>query len=148
MVCLLPVLAMGSPWRLFGFPVPSGRKLRTWCALFGAAVAAGLFAADNIVAFAAIDAIAAWLVLSRPRGDAQLAIGLLFVGMLFLHIGFFIASWMQPGSYDAIGYANFNRLLGWLQWAFLALWGGSDAVARIVRDSRGGSDTPLARDGL
>ena len=148
MVCLLPLLAMGSPVRLMGFPVPAGRKLRTWVALFGAAVAAGLFAADNIVAFAVIDAAGAWLVLSAPRGETQRAIGLLFVGMLFLHIGFFIASWMQPGSYDAIGYANYNRLLGWLQWAFLALWGGSDALARIVRDNRVAGDPPLARDGL
>ena len=148
MVCLLPLLAMGSPVRLFGFPVPSGRKLRTWLALFGAAVAASFFAADNIIAFAVIDAIGAWLVLGHPRGETQRAIGLLFVGMLFLHIGFFIAGWMQPGSYDATGYANYNRLLGWLQWAFLALWGGGDAVARIIRDSRGGDDSLLARDGL
>lgn len=148
MVCLLPLLAMGSPVRLFGFPVPSGRKLRAWLALFCAALAAGLFPADNIPAFAAIDAVAGWFVLSHPRGETQRAIGLLFVCMLFTHLGFFTASWLQPGARDLVGYANFNRLLGWLQWACLALWGGSDAMGYLVRGWRAAGDTPPVRNGL
>lgn len=148
MICLLPLLAAGSPVRLSGFPVPYGPKLRTWLVLFGAAVVGMVVQPENIPAFAAIDAVAGWLVLAHPRGDAQRAIGLLFVSMLFIHIGFFIACWLQPGAHDFVGYATFNRLLGWLQLACLASWGAGDVLGNFVHRVRDSRNSTLARDGV
>lgn len=130
MVCLLPLLAAGSPMRLAGVHIPWGKRGRTWLVLFCAGFAGTLFAAELIFAFAAIDGVAAAMVLKRPRGEAQRAIGLLFVGMLFVHLGFYLACRMQPGPHDFTVYAQINRLLGWLQWACLLSWGVGYAVAR------------------
>ena len=162
MVCLLPVLAMGSPWRLFGFPVPSGRKLRTWAALFGAAVAAmfvpGLHIGplvdglptylNELPAYALIDTVAGMAVLNNPRGQTQRAIGTLFICMLASHITFFVACWLQPGAHNFQGYVELNRLFGWLQWSLLALWGGVDVLGSVIRGHGRGSYSLAAGEGI
>ncbi len=132
MVCLLPLLAVGSPVRLWGVHIPAGRKGWTWLVLFCSALAAGLFSGAVVWPFAVIDATAAFFVLKRPRGEAQRAIGTIFIMMLFLHLGFYLACRMQPGPHDFNGYAQANRWLGWLQLACLATWGGIDAFGRLV----------------
>ena len=147
MLCLLPLLAAGTPMRVCGVPVPWGQKARTWAALMGAGMVAGLFPYNAIPAFAVIDFAAGVIVLKRPQGEAQRAIGLLFIGMLFVHVGFFLACWLQPGAKDWTSYAEFNRLLGWLQFACLASWGAADAVGGIVRSAWGGGDQIHARNG-
>lgn len=148
MVCLLPLLAVGSPLRLWGVHIPWGKRGRTWLILFGAAVIGGFFSAGNIMAFAAIDAVSAWLVLKHPRGESQKAIGLIFVMMLCVHIGFYVACRMQPGPHDVEGYAAFNRLLGWLQWAFLLSWGATSAVVRFVHNRRASRNVLASEDGV
>ena len=162
MVCLLPLLAMGSPARLFGFPVPSGRKLRTWLAMFGAGLAGALVPGlhlpalvdglpvylNELPAYALIDTIAGMMVLNNPRGQTQRAIGTLFVCMLASHISFFVACWLQPGPHDVIGYTDFNRLLGWLQWACLALWGGGDVLRFVLFGGWRASYSVAAREGV
>ncbi len=148
MVCLLPLLAVGSPLKLWGVHIPFGKRGRTWLILFGAALAGGFFDAGNIMAFAAIDAVAVYLVLKRPRGEAQKAIGLIFAMMLCVHIGFYVACHMQPGPHDVEGYAAYNRLLGWLQWAFLFSWGASSAVVRFVRNRRASGGVLVSGDGV
>ncbi len=148
MVCLLPLLAVGSPVRLWGVHIPAGRKGWTWLVLFSAAMAAGLFTGTAVWPFAVIDALAAFLVLKRPRGEAQRAIGTLFIMMLFLHLGFYLACRLQPGPHDFLGYVQFNRLLGWLQWACLATWGGVDALDRLVVHWRSARGLLADRDGV
>ena len=140
MVCLLPLLAIGSPLRFWGVPVPWGARGRVWLALFGSSLAALVFAPFGIFAFAAIDGIAAALVLKRPRGETQRAIGLLFVAMLFAHLGFYLALRLQPGPHDYTAYTQFNHLLGWLQWACLLSWGIGYAVERSAGTRRAAGD--------
>ena len=148
MVILLPILAVGSPLRLWGIPMPTGRKGWTWLVLFCAALAGSLFTAESVWSFAVIDAMAGFFVLQRPRGEAQRAIGILFIMMLFLHLGFNLAVRLQPGPHDFMGYAQFNRLLGWLQWACLASWGVGDVLVRLVVYRRDGRDLLAAGDGV
>lgn len=148
MVILLPLLAVGSPVRIWGVHMPAGRKGWTWLVLFCSALAGGLFAGTSVWPFAVIDAVSAWFVLKRPRGEAQRAIGTIFIMMLFLHLGFYLACRLQPGPRDFLGYVYWERSLGWLQWACLASWGIGDAMGRLVV-YRGDSRGLLAdRDGL
>lgn len=140
MVCLLPLLAIGSPVRFWNIAVPWGARGRAWLALFGASCAALLLAPFGIFAYAAIDGIAAAIVLKRPRGEAQRAIGLLFVAMLFAHLGFYLALRMQPGPHDYTAYVQFNQLLGWLQWACLLSWGIGYALERLRGARSAGGD--------
>lgn len=147
MVCLLPLLAVGSPVSLWGVRLPSGMKGKTWLVLFSASLAGMLFDASAIMAFLAIDALGAFFVLQRPRGETQRAIGILFIMMMFLHLGFYAACRLQPGPHDLTGYANFNRLLGWLQWACLAFWGVGDALVRLVMDRGPSRDLVAHRNG-
>ena len=146
MVCLLPLLAAGSPRQVFGFPIPWGAKLRTWVVLFAASLAAWVVISP--VSYGVIDAIAGYLVLRHPRGEAQRAIGFLFVGMLGTDIGFFAASALYPGPHDLAGYLNFSALLGWLQWACLAAWGAGDVLKGVVHTIRHGRNPVSARDGF
>lgn len=149
MICTLPLLAVGSPVRFLGVRMPWGQKARTWVALFGASIAAWLVKLDNPAsAYAVIDALAAYLVLRKPLGEMQRAIGVLFIGMLGIDVGFASACWLQPGPHDYGGYTAFNQLMGWLQWACLASWGGGDALASRLIFNRRGSSYPLSgRDG-
>ena len=147
MVCLLPLLAVGSPVRLWGVHLPSGRKGWTWLVLFGASLAALMFSGPSVWPFAIIDGLAGYFVLRRPRGEAQRAIGILFIMMLFLHLGFNLAVRLQPGPHDFLGYVMANRLLGWLQWACLASWGVGDALVRLVVYRRAGGGLVANRDG-
>ena len=147
MVVLLPLLAAGSPVRLWGVRLPSGPKAQAWLVLFGASVAALLFSGESIWPFAIIDGLAGYLVLRRPRGEAQRAIGTVFIMMLFLHLGFYLAGRLQPGPHDFLGYVMANRLLGWLQWAILASWGVGDAVNRLVVYRRTAGSLVANRDG-
>lgn len=146
MVCILPLLAIGSHKRPFGVSIPWGSRGRTWLILAGAAFAAYVFAPLGIFAFAAIDGLSAALVLKRPRGEAQKAIGLLFVAMLFTHLGFYIAIRLQPGPPDYSMYTDFNQALGWLQWSCLFSWGIGYAVERFAR-VRGSAGNLLADRG-
>ena len=148
MICLLPLMAIGSPARLWGIPMPLGRRGRTWAAMFGAGLAASMFSPFSIPAFALIDGIAGYIVLKRPRGETQRAIGLLFVAMLFIHVGFFTACWLQPGAQDFMGYALVNRYIGWLQLACLALWGSMNALGFAIRGRSDADHPPLAKDGF
>ena len=147
MVVLLPLLAVGSPVRLWGVHLPSGSKGRTWLVLFSASVAAMLFSADSVWPFAIIDGLAGYFVLRHPRGEAQRAIGTIFIMMLFLHLGFYLACRLQPGPHDFLGYVMANRLLGWLQWACLASWGVGDAINRLVVYRRTAGGLVAHRDG-
>lgn len=133
LAAMLPLLAIGERRWIVGVPVPWGPLARAWLALAGASFAAGFFSYDSVRTFAAIDFIAACIVLSSPRGEAQRLIGFLFGGMVFAHAGFYssIAGRMQLGPEDFMGYGMLNQHLGWLQLAAL-LSGGIYAAYRSL----------------
>lgn len=115
----------------------AGPKLRVWLAMLGASIAALLLPAlpigapppiGTIAAYIAIDFIAACIVLKSPAGWVQRAIGGLFAGMLFFHIGFFVAS---DGS-NVVAYVDKLTAIGWVQWACLFAWGLFDAGKAVV----------------
>ena len=147
MVVLLPLLAVGSPLSVWGVRLPFGRKGWTWAVLFASAIAAGQMPGDNVWPFAIIDGLGAYFVLRHPRGEGQRAIGTIYIMMLFLHLGFYLACRLQPGPHDFLGYVMANRLLGWLQWACLALWGAGDAFVRLVVYRRAVGGLVAGRDG-
>ena len=152
MVCLLPLLAVGSSKRLWLIPVPWGAKARTWLALIGAGIVGRVIGYPQElpaeVVWAGIDGLAALAVVYPPKGEAQRAIVLLLIAMMMASLGFFIAGLLQPGPRDYSGIAWFDELLGWIQWACLLSWGVGDALEGVVRRAVPVGYPPLARDGL
>ena len=102
-------------------PFMRGRQmLRVWVAMFGASVAAHF--AQDVVAYIAIDAICAALIMARPSGVAQKAIGALFVLMVMFDLGFYLSPQTDWGAF-----AGSLSAVGWVQWFILAGWTGHDA---------------------
>ena len=116
-------------------PLMRGHEmLRTWLAMFGASVAALLV--QDVVAYIAIDAIAGAIVMARPSGLAQKAIGALFVLMVMFDLGFYLSPHADWGLF-----ASALSAVGWVQWVILGAWSGHAAWGRY----RGWAD---ARNGL
>lgn len=119
-------------------PFLRGRpKLRTWCAMAGAS-AATLYV-QGPVGYVAIDALAAVVVISRPAGLAQKAIGTLFALMMIFDLVYALTARANPELF-------YNSLiaLGWVQWAILGAWIGHDYVGRYLRWASVGNGPPAA----
>lgn len=115
-------------------PLLRGNQMRrTWVAMFGASVATYFF--HGVTAFIAIDAIAAALVIARPSGLAQKAIGALFVCMLLFDLGFYLSPQENVDLFRAILIG-----IGWFQWFILLGWTGHDYWRRY----RDWSDAPYS----
>lgn len=105
-------------------PLMRGRqKLRTWGAVFGASLAT--YFVQDPVGYLAIDAIAAAIVVARPSGLPQKAIGGLFVFMLMFDLGFVLSPHKGWDLFVALSTA-----VGWVQWLILGAWAGHDAWGR------------------
>jgi hypothetical protein len=105
-------------------PVMRERQmLRVWLAMFGASVAT--FFVHDAVSYMAVDAIAAAIVMARPAGLAQRAIGALFIWMMMLDLGFYLSTHDGWELFVAL-----STLTGWLQWLILGTWAGHDAWRR------------------
>ncbi len=111
-------------------------KIRTWIALFASSIAA-LIASHHVAdwdglmrSYILIDGLAAWVVLIRPAGAAQRAIGLCYFVMILSHIGLVGAS--LGGRVDTASYDSLQGALGWAQFAILCLWSAWDVGKAIV----------------
>lgn len=93
--------------------------LRTWLAMFGTSI--GALLVQDVVAYIAIDAVCAAIVMARPSGLAQKAIGALFILMVMFDLGFFLSPRADWGMF-----ANSLSVVGWVQWAILGVWAGHD----------------------
>jgi hypothetical protein len=91
--------------------------------MFGASMAT--YVVHDAVGYLAIDAIAAAIVVARPAGLPQKAIGLLFVWMMMFDLGFLLS---PHAGWDL--FAALSTGIGWLQWCILAGWEGHDALRR------------------
>lgn len=109
-------------------PMMRGNQmLRTWVAMFGASVLA--WVVQDVVAYIAIDAVCAAIIMARPSGLPQKAIGALFTLMVMFDLGFFLSP-----SADWSLFAGALSAVGWVQWAILVGWTGHD----FWRDYRNG----------
>lgn len=82
-------------------------------------------------AYIAIDLAAAALILIRPAGIAQKAIGFCFAVMVLAHIGVVGASLSGP-VHTAI-YDDLNTRLGWAQFLILLMWSCTDVGKTALR---------------
>lgn len=121
----------------FAWDVRPWHRVRTWLALFGAGYL-GHLANRNIgnvdalmTAYIALDLAAAAIVLVRPAGIAQKAIGLCFAVMVLAHVGVVFATAIGPIS--TVVYDDLNARLGWAQFLILLLWSCDDVGKAIVR---------------
>jgi len=130
MVFALPLM-FGMGWRA---------KCRTWAALMGASLASIVL--PYAAAFMVIDLLAGAMVLRRPAGCGQRAIGLIFAGMALFDIGFIIA-----GQHDVQAFTGFMVSLGWLQFAILFAWGGYDHWGHHLRRGWAACGLPLVDAG-
>lgn len=114
--------------------------LRTWAAMFGASIAA--LYSPSLAGYMVIDGIAAAIIMSRPAGLPQRAIGALFALMMVFDLGFYLSP--QQG-WDLFVAAS--TAIGWVQWAILGVWAGHDAWGRYIRwsDPRNGIPPPVQR---
>lgn len=87
---------------------------------------ASSFQAAPILAFVAIDVLAAMVILSRPKGTAQHYIGCVYVAMIISHIGYIFAS--NPLAITV--YYQLLTAAGWLAWFILLCWGAGDVGKR------------------
>lgn len=104
-------------------PLMYGRwqRLRTWGAVFASSMLAWLLPLQPD-AYIVIDLLCGALVLTKPAGLAQRAIGLLFAAMLIVDVGYRISPQLDGG----VLYYWALSILGWMQWAVLACWGAHD----------------------
>lgn len=111
-------------------PLLRGREMqRTWAVMFVASLAT--FVIHGPVAYMAIDALAAALIMVRPAGLAQRMIGALFVVMLMFDLGFYLS----PGA-DGNLFRSILTGIGWVQWLILGVWTSHD----LWRHHRGNAD--------
>lgn len=113
------------------------QMLRTWAAVMGAS-AATYFVHDP-VGYMAIDAIAAAIVMARPAGLPQRAIGALFTLMVLFDLGFYLSPHADWGLF-----VSALSIVGWVQWLILAGWAGHDAWGHYLRWSDPRSGSPVA----
>lgn len=100
----------------------SYQKPRAWFAVFLSSLLAVLFPLSP-AAYLAIDLFCGGLVIARPAGSAQKAIGLIFTMMALIDCGYIIS----PQADHGILYYEVMVILGWAQFAILLLWGSYDA---------------------
>lgn len=110
-------------------------KLRTWAAMFCSSLA-GWFAVSfyggvPVLSFIIIDTLAGVIVLARPAGIAQRAIGLCYGVMILSHIGYKIALLWFNGVVSSTSYEAFMTFAGWAQLVILTAWSSWD-VGRAV----------------
>ena len=121
----------------FAWDVRPWHRVRTWIALFGAGFLgqyanATISNVDALMAsYIALDLTAAAIVLVRPAGIAQKAIGFCFAVMVLAHIGVVSAS--AVGPINTVIYDDLNTRLGWAQFLVLLLWSCDDVGKAIVR---------------
>jgi hypothetical protein len=127
-----------APWKVAMIciaPFMRGRPmLRTWVALFAASVAT--YFVHTPLGYLVIDAVAASLIVARPSGLAQKAIGALFVSMVLFDLGFYLSPQADENLFRTV-----LTGIGWIQWLILGAWGGYDLLGRY-RDWNSGVDRP------
>jgi len=101
---------------------------RVWAVLVLGSIASHVLAFDP-KAYLAIDLVCGYLVLRKPAGLAQKAIGLLFAGMAIIDIGYIFS----PQADEGMLLYQVLTAIGWLQFAIMAVWGSHDAGTAFAR---------------
>lgn len=116
MVCVLPTM-MGR------------HRLRAWLSVMASSLLALLVPHLSPVAYFGIDMLCGAMVLARPAGCAQRAIGMLFACMAVFDIAYWVSPQIDRGELYYWGLMS----LGWAQWTILAVWGFYDTGKVIAR---------------
>jgi hypothetical protein len=117
-----------------------GAKPRAWAVVMLSSVLSALVGVLEPRVFLAIDLVCGALILARPAGCAQRAIGMLFAMMALFDVGYIISPRLDGGAQYYTGLSA----LGWVQFAILAAWGAHD-TGRLVVGRLGPSRHSLAR---
>lgn len=127
MLMLLPLMAESrvvQTWRsLLHFQKP-----RAWLAVFLSSILAWCFPLSP-EAYLAIDLFCGGLVIARPAGVPQKAIGLIFSMMALIDAGYIVS----PQADHGMLYYRVMVILGWTQFGILAAWGSYDAWGYCAR---------------
>lgn len=102
------------------------QMLRTWLALMGASLST--FIITDPVGYIMVDGVAAAIVMARPAGLAQKAIGALFTLMMLFDLVYALTPQHNYGIF-----INALRVVGWAQWAVFAGWVIHDRWGRYLR---------------
>lgn len=140
MLLTLPVLLAGS-WRGQFRGLIWSPKIRTWSAMMGSSLAAwGLWSVEiySVAMFAVLNCLAATIVLAPPKSFWQSCIGAIFAAMALFCVGFLwgtgvpIQENVSPSPQQNMLFGTLNAL-GFLQWAFLIVWGGYGVFLILLR---------------
>lgn len=126
-----------TPWKLAFYAILPmmgfGSKLRVWAALMLGSIAA--YVAQTVEAYILIDLLTAAVVLSRPAGEWQKAIGSISVFSGIVGLFFWISVKFFAGQGEPERLAMMLNQIGWVQFAILGAWGGNDILRRYLRRS-------------
>lgn len=114
------------------FLMHSPQQMRTWAALFFAGSTYLFIPPDWVFGFMLADFAAGVVIITRPAGQWQRAIGALFCCMVMFHVGYMVAAMTQHNPNGAL-YSKANQIVGWVQLFLLASWGLWD-VGKPIRD--------------
>lgn len=117
----------------------SSAKMRTWVALAVAGVIPWLLPPMIVPAYIVTDALAGAIILRKPAGCAQRAIGACFAMLVMFHVGFLLS---HAGNGTTSMYYQANVITGWVQFALLAAWGLADAGKALLCWGRIGGRVP------
>lgn len=108
-------------------PTDRGARIRVWAAMMAGSLAAYIY--PNLWYYVALDVSVAAIILMPPKTVWQRAIGLCFVVMILLSIGYAIRDFAAlhiflsaPNSPHMLKEAH--DFLGWAALAIFSLWGG------------------------
>lgn len=126
-----------DPWflslaALFLLSLTSRQKTRTWAAIAIGSVLAWFLPPVSVAGYLVLDTLSAALVLRKPAGLTQRAIGLLFAIMILVHAGFAISDQRGWSLYYSL-----QEAVGWLQLSCLFAWGAYDGLVALLRRASG-----------
>ena len=130
---------------LFGLASPSDRacKMRVWAAMMVGSLAMGIY--PNLWFYLALDVIVAVVIMMPPKTVWQRAIGLCYVAMLLLGVGYGVGEFLALQNFSSTApnpsvLKTAHDYLGWVAVAVFFVWGGDGLLGdyRIGRGPSGG----------
>ena len=100
----------------------SRQRMRCWVTMLAASAAAWLIGAAAPIPYMFIDLVGGLVILTRPYGIGQRAIGMVFAMMAIFDAGYLLSPQVDNGQL----YTEALTFLGWVQFSILTIWGLHD----------------------